>query len=426
MAIRVQCADCQTKFALRDSAAGRRIRCQKCGHAISVPEAASEQRSPTRETSSTLTCPACQDSPLKQRELKNGILIDDCPSCRGTWLDGGELLELTQSKEAARQGTVAIFWDATETDRICPRCDSPMREGEFLDSDTLVDCCDNCNGLWFDAGELKQTLREIAETHEDDESDLNVPTTAPSVGSKQKRTRSRRTCPECTSRMSRKAVICVDCGYDTRTGELTEKHSSVKSWVSWTTEPKQESLCPVCDGPMEPGWMLCEWCAAGPDGKPRKDLTSRIIMWDIERTPTHLRAIRSPSILSVVLVLAMSVLILSPFLRLDSFAIGILPCLMIVYVVAAMSLNRLTIQVADGRFVVQHAPIPWFGNLNLRVDDVEEVFGEVRSTSDENGTSYYGQVFMVVNGARRKLVKMPSVQEAHKLAFLITKALEEL
>jgi Zn-finger nucleic acid-binding protein len=40
-----------------------------------------------------------------------------------------------------------------------------MHEGEFLDSDVFLDCCGDCDGLWFDASELKQTLRIIAGQH---------------------------------------------------------------------------------------------------------------------------------------------------------------------------------------------------------------------------------------------------------------------
>lgn len=37
-----------------------------------------------------MKCPACKDSVLSMSE-RNGIEIDYCPSCRGVWLDRGEL-----------------------------------------------------------------------------------------------------------------------------------------------------------------------------------------------------------------------------------------------------------------------------------------------------------------------------------------------
>lgn len=37
-----------------------------------------------------MKCPACPDITLSMTE-RNGIEIDFCPSCRGVWLDRGEL-----------------------------------------------------------------------------------------------------------------------------------------------------------------------------------------------------------------------------------------------------------------------------------------------------------------------------------------------
>ncbi|MFC4810519.1 zf-TFIIB domain-containing protein [Paenibacillus sp. GCM10023250] len=40
-----------------------------------------------------MNCPVCDDARLREVE-KNGILIDVCPSCKGVWLDRGELDKL--------------------------------------------------------------------------------------------------------------------------------------------------------------------------------------------------------------------------------------------------------------------------------------------------------------------------------------------
>ena len=39
-----------------------------------------------------MNCPRCQ-SPLNERE-RDGVVLDLCPSCRGIWLDRGELEKL--------------------------------------------------------------------------------------------------------------------------------------------------------------------------------------------------------------------------------------------------------------------------------------------------------------------------------------------
>jgi len=47
-------------------------------------------------------CPVCADTRMREVE-KNGILIDICPSCKGVWLDRGELDKLMQGVQEVRQ-----------------------------------------------------------------------------------------------------------------------------------------------------------------------------------------------------------------------------------------------------------------------------------------------------------------------------------
>jgi len=42
-----------------------------------------------------MKCPSCDDSQLLAKD-RNGIQIDVCPSCRGIWLDRGELEKIIQ------------------------------------------------------------------------------------------------------------------------------------------------------------------------------------------------------------------------------------------------------------------------------------------------------------------------------------------
>ena len=37
-----------------------------------------------------MKCPRCQDAVLDERE-REGVTVDGCPTCRGIWLDRGEL-----------------------------------------------------------------------------------------------------------------------------------------------------------------------------------------------------------------------------------------------------------------------------------------------------------------------------------------------
>ena len=40
-----------------------------------------------------MRCPRCETAALDERE-RDGILVDACPTCRGVWLDRGELEKL--------------------------------------------------------------------------------------------------------------------------------------------------------------------------------------------------------------------------------------------------------------------------------------------------------------------------------------------
>ncbi|MFC4307057.1 zf-TFIIB domain-containing protein [Cohnella boryungensis] len=49
-----------------------------------------------------MNCPVCEDTRMREVE-KNGILIDICPTCKGVWLDRGELDKLMQDVREVRQ-----------------------------------------------------------------------------------------------------------------------------------------------------------------------------------------------------------------------------------------------------------------------------------------------------------------------------------
>lgn len=102
-------------------------------------------------------CPACGD-PLVGFILE-GIQIDRCLRCGGTWLDAGELellgvLEgiqagrLTEAVARGRQGKLG--------DRRCPRCRTRLREIEV--EGVPLDRCPGGDGLWFDAEEAARVL----------------------------------------------------------------------------------------------------------------------------------------------------------------------------------------------------------------------------------------------------------------------------
>ncbi len=162
MSIRVQCEGCQKRYMVSDRSSGRRIECKDCGQTISIPDEPEPKRSsPAKQKRKRLACPACVKSSLTERIVKDGLCVDVCRSCHGTWLDGGEFLQLAANTDEAKQELLSLSWEASKKKRRCPRCHSHMSESGFVNYETQIDFCEECDGLWFDAGELKEALQII-------------------------------------------------------------------------------------------------------------------------------------------------------------------------------------------------------------------------------------------------------------------------
>jgi hypothetical protein len=71
-----------------------------------------------------MNCPRCETSALQERE-REGLTIDICPSCRGIWLDRGELEKLIA------RATRDFDGDALEV----PRSPAPYPVRSRADSD---------------------------------------------------------------------------------------------------------------------------------------------------------------------------------------------------------------------------------------------------------------------------------------------------
>ena len=83
-------------------------------------------------------CPKCQNSVLMRHfySAKRAVAVDECPTCAGTWLDGGELEQIRaefESGGARRQAISALVEEILASDRM-----ALMRKqlGEELPYDT--------------------------------------------------------------------------------------------------------------------------------------------------------------------------------------------------------------------------------------------------------------------------------------------------
>lgn len=120
-----------------------------------------------------MNCPHCK-APMLVVEY-DGVELDHCAACEGTWFDQGELDLLLfdegdPASEHVRPETIAALPAAAsdEAARRCPLCRKAMRKVNIgLQGRVLIDVCPRGHGLWFDRGELADLATELTATGED-------------------------------------------------------------------------------------------------------------------------------------------------------------------------------------------------------------------------------------------------------------------
>ncbi len=110
-----------------------------------------------------MDCPVCHE-PMVVLEYDQ-VEIDYCVSCRGIWLDAGELELLFGDEQtcAAYLASGDPKEAGHEAPRRCPICRKKMAKGITAGEDPVTyDRCVRGDGLWFDDGELQLVLQQGA------------------------------------------------------------------------------------------------------------------------------------------------------------------------------------------------------------------------------------------------------------------------
>jgi Zn-finger nucleic acid-binding protein len=104
-----------------------------------------------------MQCPICKNS-MVILELDK-VEIDYCPSCKGIWLDGGELELLIESnKDEKHFSHLKMAKNVDEKKYRCPICGKKMDKVEYENTEIIIDKCKKDHGLWFDKGKLNSLL----------------------------------------------------------------------------------------------------------------------------------------------------------------------------------------------------------------------------------------------------------------------------
>ncbi|MGA1819464.1 MAG: zf-TFIIB domain-containing protein [Thermoplasmatota archaeon] len=98
-----------------------------------------------------------RDCPRCNKELfvveRAGEYLDVCRECHGIWFDPTELEDL-MGKGSPVELLIRITDQLKGEELLCPVCDKKMVTKEVYD--VYVDLCEDCNGIWMDAGETEK------------------------------------------------------------------------------------------------------------------------------------------------------------------------------------------------------------------------------------------------------------------------------
>jgi Zn-dependent protease with chaperone function len=98
-----------------------------------------------------MNCPACRTE-LRELPTPEGVTIEFCGSCRGSWFDRGELLYVVKRPSALAPMLERPLVTATASPLPCPRCSTAMERGGVGSLQAVIDRCVTCGGIWLASG----------------------------------------------------------------------------------------------------------------------------------------------------------------------------------------------------------------------------------------------------------------------------------
>ena len=90
-----------------------------------------------------------------------GVKVDFCRSCGGSWFDFGEVSQYFLLKQDIPDDAEPILSFRYKSFRkTCPRDQQDLKEFSYTGS-LLIDVCPTCKGIWLDSGEVRK-LEQVA------------------------------------------------------------------------------------------------------------------------------------------------------------------------------------------------------------------------------------------------------------------------
>ena len=123
-----------------------------------------------------MECPKCK-SDLKPENYE-GVEIDRCVSCSGTWLDDDELIKIINNREEKfsdeliHETFALAFTGVPKKEQHslerCPKCSKAMNAINYnYSSGIIIDRCPDDCGIWLDHCELEKIQVHIEENEKE-------------------------------------------------------------------------------------------------------------------------------------------------------------------------------------------------------------------------------------------------------------------
>ncbi len=106
-----------------------------------------------------IQCIKCTNT-MKPLLTKKGVLIDVCSGCQGVWLDHGEInFFVKESHRLKKYWHFGLDKPHTIEDK-CPKCQVPLRQGVLPNFSYQVEECPSCRGIYLDAHEFQNMQKD--------------------------------------------------------------------------------------------------------------------------------------------------------------------------------------------------------------------------------------------------------------------------
>lgn len=100
-------------------------------------------------------------------KLIGSVEVDECSSCKGIWLDKGELGEAEELADPNLNWLDFEIWKHEDQFKSkdgavdCPTCNIPTVGIEYGHTGVNIDYCKNCHGVWLDKDELPDIIEAL-------------------------------------------------------------------------------------------------------------------------------------------------------------------------------------------------------------------------------------------------------------------------